>query len=912
MPTSPTKEGLSLRETAAAAALLALFLFLATFIHYVHGQGLARQVIWDPVAVYSFYTGDQFAIDAFQSGRFPLWDHTRGLGAPHVAPTFGTVDYPLRIMAYIINSNWGWELYFLSRLFLAGLLFFLFARDGKISFFGSLFGAVGFMLCGFFREFHNLPDVNVLNLFPLLLLLERRLFRKATLANSAGYILTGHVMDNSPESTAFMCFIVMFYAVYLASAGMSDKGRGLKWALGRLLLLGSLTAYAFFLSCSGMWQFAEFYARAWHFHPEGLGRLHVPISSAIGLVTPLFDYWIFNAPTLSFENMEQLTLVPAYWGVPVFTLALVGLSAPKRLSRDGLFHAAGALVTAGMLFSAPPFNLLLDFPLIRYFQNFRYIQPFVAFFVCMLAGMGLDLAIKLPGKRRLGAKIALFVLAWTGVHAFIFRSQVMATSLAAIGLAAIFFGYFIFALLVYLARKRGASWTMALGPSLVLVTGLELAGYFAIAVPVFGPEAFKLEASPEVKLIQSRGGDGPFRIWGADQRALHPNLAGLWGLMDLRDYNPLYVDEYALMMAGANGCESGEETMNHFLADGKFYFDLDFDKINPSLLGLLNVRYVLSYGEPGSRPMDLDPQKTRALTGAPGMISFAEIALRGVARKGVIEHAPALIEAALPCSAGGKIFMEAGVIERASTCEGADGVMLGAVRTKDGRESLAFARLIRADRDKRWIPLKLAPGGGDLLLSSLPGPRDDVTCDFGVWSLPTVPPKNAGVYPDPIHDGDFQIREVPSFQPRVFGAKKIVDQKPRAGDFGRDADDMTSGTFKVPGAKPGDMAEVLVQGVRVEHDGLTFHASSEGEGFAIISDLYFPGWRAFRDGKEIKIYKVADLLKGVEIQKGEHGYRLSYEPPGFRVGIWNHLFGVLFILFLFAAKAFGRGGVSRN
>ena len=51
-----------------------------------------------------------------------------------------------------------------------------------------------------------------------------------------------------------------------------------------------------------------------------------------------------------------------------------------------------------------------------------------------------------------------------------------------------------------------------------------------------------------------------------------------------------------------------------------------------------------------------------------------------------------------------------------------------------------------------------------------------------------------------------------------------------------------------------------------------------------LSDTYYPGWKAFVDGKEVKIYRADYSFRAIVVPQGHHLVKFSYDPLSFRVG----------------------------
>jgi hypothetical protein len=595
---------IKLREIGTASLVYLFFLGLAVISSYARGPGLLRSVIWDPVTLFAFYPGDQTVVRQLAAGYLPLWDPHRGLGTSNLLPTGGSFDTPLKLPAYLFNAEWSWEFYLLLRFLLAGLFCFMAGRETGLRFRGALLAGLSFMLCGYFRIFHNQESMNVEVLFALFFYLIARLARRPTLGGYVSAILVGHFLTNNPESTAYALVYTCAFFLWRRLPLLAGRARPLRNALGLALVPAALFPTGFLLRSEAMLSFLEYHHHSWIFHPRGLGELALPLSSAIGVVTPLFDYWLAGPPRLDQTLFAQLSPVPAYLGIITFILLGLTMLHLRRLSTPGLFFAASALVLAGLVFGLPPFSLLAKLPLFRFFQNFRYCQPFLAFSAAMLAGRGLELILSRQIRSGLATALVVLLCLWIMAHLFIFRHQLAHADLVKIGLAAGgVTAVSLAGLTIWLLRCFPSRQAAILAWSLLAAAGFELALYFNLARPLFGPDAFNITEPAGARFL-AREEQGLFRIFGADQRILHPNLAGLSGLSDLRNHVPLETLDYARFMSAANGWNSPEQMMVNFLKDGKFYFDIEWERWPAGLLSLVNVRYVLAYGHPYSRPAD--------------------------------------------------------------------------------------------------------------------------------------------------------------------------------------------------------------------------------------------------------------------------------------------------------------------
>jgi uncharacterized membrane protein YfhO len=60
--------------------------------------------------------------------------------------------------------------------------------------------------------------------------------------------------------------------------------------------------------------------------------------------------------------------------------------------------------------------------------------------------------------------------------------------------------------------------------------------------------------------------------------------------------------------------------------------------------------------------------------------------------------------------------------------------------------------------------------------------------------------------------------------------------------------------------------------------------ASRASSMMVLTDAYYPGWRAKVDGKPASIHQVDYLLRGVVVPAGRHTVELEYKPVSWRVG----------------------------
>ena len=73
----------------------------------------------------------------------------------------------------------------------------------------------------------------------------------------------------------------------------------------------------------------------------------------------------------------------------------------------------------------------------------------------------------------------------------------------------------------------------------------------------------------------------------------------------------------------------------------------------------------------------------------------------------------------------------------------------------------------------------------------------------------------------------------------------------------------------------------------------------------LLADTFYPGWTAQVDGAPTTIYRANHSVQGIQLPRGRHDVRFSYDAPGFMPGLTITLtaLGMLLAWLLVAAYA---------
>lgn len=86
--------------------------------------------------------------------------------------------------------------------------------------------------------------------------------------------------------------------------------------------------------------------------------------------------------------------------------------------------------------------------------------------------------------------------------------------------------------------------------------------------------------------------------------------------------------------------------------------------------------------------------------------------------------------------------------------------------------------------------------------------------------------------------------------------------------------------------------------VRYENQIVRIRASLNSSGILILADSYYPGWKAYVNGKEEVVRRANLFFRAVPLPAGNHTVEFRYEPRSFKIGLIVSLVTILFLMII--------------
>ena len=85
-------------------------------------------------------------------------------------------------------------------------------------------------------------------------------------------------------------------------------------------------------------------------------------------------------------------------------------------------------------------------------------------------------------------------------------------------------------------------------------------------------------------------------------------------------------------------------------------------------------------------------------------------------------------------------------------------------------------------------------------------------------------------------------------------------------------------------------------------------ATMENDGFLVLSDIYYPGWKAYVNDTQADIYPTNYMLRSLYLTQGNHQIKFVYAPLPLTIGLGMSLLTLLGIAVFLWYKGKERNG----
>jgi membrane protein YfhO len=878
--------------------------------------------------------------------ELPLWNPNSAYGTPLAADMQSQPFYPLAVLLALHPTALTYNFFIVGRLFVAGLLMFLFARL-FLDFIASLIAAMTFMLTGYFIIYLNMPHLSVEVLLPGIFLGFELLLRQNSwkaVIGAAGIIFLC-VTGGMPESLFLAVSFGCLYFFFQIAVTPEFRER----PLARLGKLAAAVALGFALSAFLLFPFLEFMKIAHDTHQAANLGNDMPGSEFDGdprvMIIHLLPLIFGRVVNSIFLGLSGWTGMRGYWGITpcLFAIAAVlccfarkNIAYPRRLRFLTAFFGVSLVLMVFKRFGSPIINWIGLLPLGDMIEYVKYQESLMAFCVATLAGIGFSLLC--DKQTRSGyffvAAIALLVVmlalaAWSVPHvlelknfAFMYYRIVLAGLL--IVLAAVI-------LLIVPLRLSWIAWGFfGLLTAELCLNFIVPSFYLSNHLPSVRRSPYT--GAPYIDFVRERNRDH-YRVF-ARGGFLYPNWAGVFGLADVRSVDALYYRPYInfvrsfLLKPESERQYHGELEDRFTGSDGSFYtFDTELEM---RFLALSSVKYLIGFGEFGSPPSKVLEEivaqhRTQNLWGlSPDLfqVDGQQIA------SGLFQHPPShRVSYKMVVDPNQPIFEGVATIKADAQDKTAGVDFLLEIDTGEKIEKLFSTflnpRAAPADKAGRPFRLDLSQYSGkevELLFSTDSGPTGNNAFGWAGWAkLRFVPTKESEQFKK-VYNKEVNVYEVARVLPRasLFRAvevlpedqvlprlkdpafnpeqKVILSQESLSNEDTAAVQSLTKGP-KTPSAAA-SITSYDSQHVRIEAD-------ADSSTLLMLNDANYPGWRAYLNGKRVPILKADYLFRGVVLPAGRNVLEFAYEPTSYRLGALVTT-GTLASLALVAGLAFRR------
>lgn len=560
---------------------------------YPRGIPFKNFIITDPVR--QQYPWKSLVVEQEKKGQLPLWNPYTFAGGPLLGNLQSGAFYPLNLVFFLLPFPIAWGFFIFLEPLLAGIFLFLYLDNLKLDKRAGILGALSFALGGFSLSWLEWGNVIHTALWlPLILLaIDKILFNKRKIKFNIWWLILLFSLLSSFFAGHLQVFfyIFIFSLVYFTARVYKFKNK--KIFIVKFIGLSSL----FVLLSSPLWinslKFILLSARSVDQDFHNIIGWFIPWQNIIQLIVPDF---FGNPATLNYFGVWNYGEFVSYIGIGSFIFVLFSIF---RKDKKTIFFLSALLIS--LIFAFPtliakiPYKL--NFPFLASSQPTRLIF-IVDFSLSVLAAFGFDYFLKTNNKKKtiyiLSIVLVLFLAIWLFVL-FLFKNisfQDLSVTKQNLILPTIlvFINSLLIIFIIWFKNKKFVN-IFSLIIILLLFADLLRFGW------KYTPFTNKDYLYPNTKTLNFlKENLGNYRYMATDSKIFPPNFSVIYKLQGLDGYDPLYLENYAELIAAIG---RKEPNINKPFGFNRIITPQSTDT---SLINILGVKYIITFGKPGINP----------------------------------------------------------------------------------------------------------------------------------------------------------------------------------------------------------------------------------------------------------------------------------------------------------------------
>jgi len=845
--------------------------------------------------------------------KLPLWNPYSGIGRPYHADMNSYTFFIPIYLFKLFPSLLVYDIFLLFRLFFAGFFFFLLLRLYRCSFWISMAGASFFMFNSYFHAYINMDHLNVVMFLPALAYFTTKFIFSGKISYLGGFILcsSGSFYGGNPNEFLLIHIFISLYSIFLI---LFLKKRNLRKQLNFLLIFIGSLLFSLLLSSLKFIPFFEFWKSSISSRTLGTVGSNVYLSLKQLL-------WQLLAP-------HQIREGPNYGGYLILSLsffALFSLVQKRWKLKEKLvaFHGVILFLTVSKILGAPYINWIGKLPVLKSIHFVKYCS-ILFFSFSILAAFSLKwLTESIKKNKTRGLKIGtLFFsfflphfLFWAFFQRTLFQASIHGSKLVRIFILSAFFSFII------LFLKKNLTWKTYINLGVIVLALLTILELRFNNIQNYG-ERFKInDKAPYTQFLLQK--KQPHRSFGLDFTFM-PNCNLVYPIPSLNRLFAMRLKRPALLLS---------QLVNPKFNSGMGHRYSKKEVLHNPYLDLINTEYYISESILDSiiiDPVYANNFNIKSLVDNPFIQytrcgSYFHYFHTGWQQwaDSTIDIPLCLPEESLHLAATGLAFN----FDKGKRKSPENKLHLIISVIYNSQKEIIYKREFSPLRKKDvgFFPLKadLTPYSGKKVVLRLtlknPHPCNKNDRSFFYGNLRIVPYRlthqetfaeacksiekkpyeeaffhHALIYKN--HNAmsrGFMLYNFKQIQ-GISGAIKTLKKNPQ----------IYKHTALIEGNPPqkmmlGKKGKSKITFVDYQPNLININIHTTEDGIFTLSDAYYPGWKAFLDEEEVKIYPAFGALRAVFIPKGKHNLVFSYRPQTFYLSFALTLISLILAGYIF-------------